>query len=210
MLTKRQIDHIVYTVPDLEKSMDWLEELTGIRPNFGGYHTTKGTKNALLNLGNTCYLEILAADSDNTAIPTPRWMGVDFLTKPQITRWSLKSNNLPKDSLAVKAYNPAMGLIDGGQRKMTDGNLLRWEMILPLAAPEVALIPFMTDWQNSAIHPTDSMPEQCQLISLCFTHPDPNSLRTTLNNLFLDIEVIKGDAIAIKMKMNTPNGIVEI
>ena len=64
----RQIDHIVYTVPNLEKAIDWFAEISGIRPAFGGYHTTQGTKNAVVNLGNSCYLELLAADDANKDI----------------------------------------------------------------------------------------------------------------------------------------------
>ena len=59
----RSIDHIVYCVQDLDAAMDWFEDQTGVRPEFGGYHTTQGTKNALVGLGEDRYLEFLAVDS---------------------------------------------------------------------------------------------------------------------------------------------------
>jgi len=102
MMHNRKIDHIVFAVPNLEAAMNEFEELTGIRPAFGGYHTTQGTKNAVVNLGNDCYLEILAADNDNTQIAPPRWMGIDLIESPQITRWSLKSKDLQSDSAVLK------------------------------------------------------------------------------------------------------------
>ena len=206
----RQIDHIVYTVPDLTAAIDWFEAISGIRPVFGGYHTTQGTKNAIINLGNKRYLELLAADNDNLSIKHPRWMGVDFLEQPQITRWSLKSANLPKDSLLVKNYQSEMGIIQGGQRKTTAGNTLTWEMIMPLATPEVEIMPFMTDWQNSAIHPTDALPEQCQLIDLKFTHPTPNLLMNTFQKLLVDSIIIKDPKMSIKARIQCPKGIIEI
>ena len=206
----RQIDHLVYTVPNLEEAIDQFEKKLGIRPAFGGYHTTQGTKNAVLNLGNVCYLELLAADDDNTAIPPPRWMGVDFLEKAQLTRWSLKSTNLEADSAILKTYQSKMGHIQGGQRKTTNGSILTWEMIMPLAAPQVEIMPFMTDWQHSAVHPTDSMPQQCQLISMHFTHPDPASLASIWKALQLDSEIVKGKDISIKAKIKCPKGIIEI
>ena len=89
----RKIDHIVYAVPDLSAACDELEELLGVRPIFGGYHDSQGTKNALLNLGNQCYLELLAVDEANTKIEAPRWMGVDLIQHPRITRWAIKSDN---------------------------------------------------------------------------------------------------------------------
>ena len=206
----RRIDHIVYIVPDLTAAIEWFEDITDIRPVFGGYHTTQGTKNAIVNLGNNCYLELLAADDDNKAIPSPRWMGVDFLEQAQTTRWSLKSDNLPKDSIIVKNYQADMGSIQGGQRKTTTGDTLTWEMIMPLAAPEVEIIPFMTDWQNSSVHPTDSLPEQCQLIDLKFTHPTPGLLRATFHKLSLDSVIEKGLKASIKIRIQCPKGIIEI
>ena len=206
----RQIDHIVYTVPNLAVAMDWFEEISGIRPAFGGYHTTQGTKNAVINLGNSRYLELLAADDNNKDIPPPRWMGVDFLEKAQMTRWSLKSTDLPKDSVILQAYQQEMGRIEGGQRKTTSGSLLTWEMIMPLAAPEVEVLPFMTDWQHSAVHPTAAMPEQCELISMAFTHPTPDLLQPTLVKLGLNLDLVQGATIGIKAKIKCPNGIIEI
>lgn len=206
----RQIDHIVYTVPNLEAAMDWFEEISGIRPAFGGYHTTQGTKNAVVNLGNKCYLEILAADATNQAVKPPRWMGVDCLEIPQFTRWSLKSTNLPKDSAILKRYDAKMGRIESGRRKMTNGNLLTWQMIMPLATPQIAIMPFMTDWQNSEVHPTDTMPNQCELISMHFTHPTPNLLLPSFKDLAIDLDIVQQENKSIKAKIRGLKGIIKI
>ncbi len=95
---KKRIDHIVFTVFNLESAIDRIEMQLGARPLFGGFHKTQGTKNALLDLGDQCYLELLAADNTNADILPPRWMGVDALTEEKITRWAIKSNNLESDS----------------------------------------------------------------------------------------------------------------
>ena len=210
MLLERKIDHIVYTVPDLEQAMDDLEQRLGIRPVFGGYHSTKGTKNALINLGNESYLEILAIDEQNTKISMPRWMGVDLEGPAQITRWSLKSEDLQQDSQILQEYHPEMGVIEGGQRSMTDGRLLTWEMILPLAAPRVELMPFMTDWQRSEIHPTQELPEGCELLGMRFFHPDPGRANEYLENLGVEVEVREGVKVEIKVEIKCSEGIVLI
>ncbi|MEL6718114.1 MAG: VOC family protein, partial [Bacteroidota bacterium] len=75
----QQLDHIVYAVPNLEEAINWFEENAGIQPVFGGYHTTQGTKNALLKIGAQCYLELLAVDKENKEIVSPRWMGIDLI-----------------------------------------------------------------------------------------------------------------------------------
>jgi len=206
----RKIDHIVYAVLNLEEAMQWFEKLTRIAPIFGGFHTTQGTKNALVNLGNNCYLELLAIDKQNTAITAPRWMGIDQITAPQITRWSLKTNQSTKDSKVLKAYDAKMGQIQGGQRKMTNGELLVWDMIMPLANPAVEIIPFMTDWQKSTTHPTLQLPQQCELLSLQLIHPTPLQLQAALNKLEIKLKIKQGENPAIRTRIKCPVGVVEI
>lgn len=206
----RKIDHLVYAVPDLEKAMDDFEEISGIRPTFGGYHRTQGTKNAVVNLENGCYLEFLAIDFDNKNIIAPRWMGVDFSSEAQITRWALKSDNLDADSKILKQYNLEMGKISSGERQTTIGQLLKWEMILPLASPFVELAPFMCDWQNSEVHPSDTLPTQCELRSLEFTHPHPHALMLLFAELDVYSDVQKGTYTSIKAIINTPKGVIKL
>jgi hypothetical protein len=54
----------------------------GVKPVIGGRHLLHGTKNALINLGNQCYLEILAKDEENPTFKGTRWMGIDLITQP--------------------------------------------------------------------------------------------------------------------------------
>ncbi|MEO1449754.1 MAG: VOC family protein [Bacteroidota bacterium] len=179
----RQIDHIVYSVPDLDTACDELETQLGVRPVFGGRHLTQGTQNALLNLGQGIYLEILATDPENTQIAPPRWMGIDLITAPRITRWALKSDDLERDQKVLQPYHPQMGRIEGGQRQTSTGALLEWELIMPLPEPEIELVPFMVNWTHSAAHPTDSLPADCRLTGLQLAHPEPDRMQETLIKL---------------------------
>jgi len=210
MLKKRILDHIVYAVPNLEAAVEAFEKMSGVRPMIGGRHLTKGTKNAVVNLGNRAYLEIIAIDEDNENVTSNRWMGVDLINKPKVTRWSLKSENLQEDSQVLSNYRSEMGVISGGQRQTTSGDLLSWEMILPLASPEVELVPFMTDWSSSSVHPTESMPDICRFLGFEFEHIEPKSLSKTMNELGLDLAIKKSENISIKVKIDTPNGIITI
>jgi hypothetical protein len=211
MLDQRKVDHIVLAVPDLDEASDWFEKISGIRPVFGGYHANQGTKNALVNLGNGCYLELLAVDHENTQITAARWMGIDLLSdQPLITRWSLKADDLDDDSKVIKTYHPAMGVVHQGQRKTTSGHLLSWQMTLPLAEPLVELVPFMTDWQTSDFHPTDQLPEQCRLLELSLSHPNPPAIQPTLHALRLNLKVNRSQETVINVRLDCPRGIVEI
>jgi len=103
-----------------------------------------------------------------------------------------------------------MGAIQGGQRKTDTGDTLTWEMILPLAAPTVELLPFMTDWQHSAVHPTRNLPQECELIALSFTHPRPAKIQQIFNELGIDMVIEKGEKAMIQAKIKSPNGVIEI
>jgi len=203
---KRQIDHIVYAVPNLEDACQELESALGVKPVFGGYHKTKGTKNALLNLGDSCYLEILAVDESNKEIEGARWMGVDLIKKPCITRWAIKSDNLPDDQLKLQMYHADMGEIFGGSRQTPNGDLLEWNMILPLAAPEIELAPFMVHWSKNSIHPTENLTQICPLVSIEFRHNNPTKVQHVFDELGLEQNINKGSETDIKIQIKAASG----
>lgn len=157
------------------------------------------------------YLEFIAIDETNLKITKDRWMGVDVLTKNQITRFALKSNDLISDSTILKAYNPAMGITSGGSRHTATGTILQWELLMPLATPEVELIPFILDWSRSEAHPHDMLPDMgCTLIALRATHPTPENIMPFFKQLWYDLEIEKSNTVTLQLTLNTPKGIVLI
>jgi len=209
-MSKRKIDHIVYAVPNLEWGIDHIHNLVGVRPTFGGYHTTQGTKNAILNLGNQIYLEILAVDMDNTAFSNNRWMGIDLIQNPKITRWAIKSSDLLSDVAVLSKNNPSLGHKSKGERKMTNGELLQWEMALPLSTPEVELMPFMIDWKDSAAHPTDGLSDACRLNRISFYHPEPARTQSSFNELGIHEQINLDHQPKISISIQCPNGVVQL
>ena len=204
-----KIDHIVWAVPDFEKGIEYFKNLTGVTPVFGGYHKNLGTKNALVNLGNECYFEILAID-ETSAIKPPRWMGIDLITKPTITRWALKSANLERDSVILKSNNSLMADIKGGQRTLTSGEILKWQLTMPLSNPTIEVAPFLLDWSESAAHPTQHLPVHCELMEIRFLHPSPPSIQAVFDYFGFEKFLEKGEEPSILIKLKTPNGIVEL
>ncbi len=206
----RTIDHIVYAVFDLEAAIEKLASQLGVAPVFGGYHSSRGTKNALLNLSKGCYLEVLAIDHGNTTVAPPRWMGIDLLEREQVCRWCLKSDDLFNDQAILRAYHDEMGAIWTGERQKATGGLLQWEMILPLAGPAVELVPFMTDWARSTQHPTDSLPQACELVALQLFHPQPGEIQRVLDQLGAEERVAYGAVPTIEVTIDSPMGRITI
>ena len=104
-----------------------------------------------------------------------------------------------------------MGEIRNGSRNSADGSVLQWELILPLASPEVELLPFMLDWSKSEKHPSELLPHMnCELVALYGIHPNPEIFEKIFHELDYPLAIKKGNKIALKTVLKSPNGIVEL
>ena len=208
-MVERKIDHLVYAVTNLEEAIEELESKLGVRPIIGGQHVSFGTKNALIRLNEGMYFEVLAIDHQNTKVAPPRWMGVDLLTKNQITRWAVTSRDLQNDVQVLEEYDVGLGHILNGSRQTPDGKLLQWELTVPKPEPEVELVPFCIDWNKSETHPSRQLPEMhCELLELQVTHPNPNTFSNIFEKLELNLKVELAQETAIKAIIKCPKGIV--
>lgn len=204
-----KIDHIVFCAPTLESGIDYILKHTGIKATYGGRHLSRGTHNAIFKLGNHSYFEILAPDPENKGIPPPRWMGVDLIEKPRITRWAIKSDTIERDAEVLSNYKSEYGDVQSGSRALKDGSLLSWQLTDPLTKPKIEVVPFLLDWQKSK-HPTTTLPDTCKLKAIRLEHPDPEVVEKVTSALDLDILISPSDHSRIIVTIETPNGTIEL
>lgn len=207
--TLDNVDHLVYAVPDLEKAMADIEKKFGVAPVMGGRHRSQGTHNALIHLGGKSYLEIIAPDPSNDTFSGERWMGLDLITEPTITRWAVKSNDLNRDRKYLRTVDPNLAELKGGKRKKPDGTVLKWKATITYPDPKVEILPFVIDWKGED-HPTNDLPQICKLKKLQATAPMPYMVETAISSLNIDMKIGVTDEPSITAWIETPNGLIEI
>jgi len=206
-------DHLVYAVPDLDAACTAFAKTTGVKPVPGGAHPGRGTRNALVRLGERTYFELIGPDAQQPAPSAGRWMSVDAVSSPTLTRWAVATTDLPATSNTIAQLYPpsaASPPITAGSRQTTDGDTLIWSMLPPRPRPTIDVIPFAIDWSKSRVHPADSLPDGCALEAILLYTPDPDSLTAVLASLGAQVKVIASPKNRIVARLDTPQGIVEI
>jgi hypothetical protein len=205
----RQLDHLVYAVPDLDAAVADLERRLGVGASPGGQHPGRGTRNALIALGPDSYLEILAPDPAQPAPAAGRWFGVDPKAPPRLAGWAAKGADLPRVAAAAAARGVAIGPVVAGSRQRPDGVALTWSLTDPGVSAALSLVPFFIDWGKSP-HPAANAARGPVLESLRGEHPRPDLAREPLAALGLDLPVDKGPRPALVATLRTVSGVVEL
>src|SRR3989441_3566184 len=136
------LDHIILGCNDLDRGIELVEEGTGVRPAIGGVHPGRGTRNALLSLGERRYLEIIAPDPAQQKIV--HFPQIREMREPRLIGWAVH----PKDIVAIAKQlgenKIAFQGPDDGSRKRPDGHVLNWKTI-NLADDRGGLLPFFIE-----------------------------------------------------------------
>jgi len=203
------VDHLVYAVPDLDAGSAQVEKLLGVKPTVGGQHPGRGTRNALVGLGPTAYLEILAPDPSQPAPKKPRSFHLDEVKSPRLVGWGAHVDDLDAVVKDAAAKGIKLGDLGKGGRKRPDGVELSWRFTDPDALLGGGIVPFFIDWGESP-HPAKTAPQGATLVALRAEHPDPGTVSRILRVLRVDMPVARGPAPALIAVIETANGRVEL
>ncbi|HEY4133477.1 MAG TPA: VOC family protein [Gemmatimonadaceae bacterium] len=203
------IDHLVYATADLESGMRAVEELTGIAPTRGGQHPGRGTRNALVALGDDVYLEIVAPDPAQDAPPAGRWLGVDAVSDARLTTWAAKGSGLTELRRSALEHAVPLGEVKSSGRRRADGVLLSWQLTEPEPLVADGVIPFFIDWGESP-HPARTAAQGVSLIEFRIEHPHVDAIKQMLAALGLDVEVVHAEQPGLVAVIQGRNGVVEL
>jgi hypothetical protein len=207
MLAK--VDHLVYATPDLARGIAEIHQLIGVQPTMGGSHPGRGTHNALVSLGPTSYLEIIAPDPEQMALARGRSFGLDTLRTSKLVTWAAKATDLEELNNKVGQDGISFGEIKSGSRRRPDGVELSWRFTDPAMTIGDGIVPFFIDWGRSP-NPAGTAAQGARLVSLRAEHPAPEPIRRMLSALGLDVPLERGPVAQLVAVIDGPRGRVEL
>jgi hypothetical protein len=201
------LDHLVYHAPDLDEAVADLEARLGVRPAAGGRHPGRGTRNALLALGDRAYLEVLAPDPDQPP-PERSPSAWSIGPQPRLATWAVRTPVIEMQAALALGRGVDLGAVVDMSRERPDGALLRWRLTAARMLVD-GLVPFLIDWGDSP-HPSESAPDGCTLVELWGEHPEPARVGLALDAAGVSLRVERGPAPALVALLDTPRGRVEL
>lgn len=203
------LDHLVLAAPNLDDAVDYVHSLTGVRPSPGGAHPKWGTRNALMEIGEEAYIEVIGPDPEQPEFSGTRPFHIDELDAPKLVTWAIKAPNIDEVVARAKENGYDPGPIFDGKRALPDGSLLEWRLTMAQLSNMDGLIPFLIDWGTSP-HPAHTATPGCQLTSLKIQHPDSEEINGIYSALNLNQTVTQADIPKIVATLVTPSGNVTI
>ena len=204
------IDHLVVTSSSLAVGVEYVEEVLRCKMQPGGQHPRMGTHNALLRLGDKCYLEVIAIDPDAAPPQRPRWFELDSLSlnsPPRLAGWVMRTNE-------IESVARLRSLDTGCIEEMSRGTL-EWQITIPADGRFVfdGIAPSVIQWKGET-HPASRLPDSdVSLIRLEAQHPDAQRINAWLSSAGFEGSLsiqspLDNATIELTALLQTPKGVV--
>ena len=207
------LDHFILGCDDLDRGVAFVEQRTGVRAAFGGVHPGRGTRNALLSLGERRYLEIMAPDPAQNVAPGAPVPGsrpsqiakLRELREPRLVGWAAHPGDLETFAARLRDARIEFEGPRAGSRQRPDGKILHWKT-LALKDDKDGLLPFFIEWSADSIHPSSDAPKGCKLTHFAVVTPNTGDLTKIAEPLQVDMPIASGDKSALQATILGPKG----
>jgi len=207
----RELDHLIYAVPDLEAAVEQLREALGVRPAAGGQHPGRGSHNALLALGDGRYLEVIARDPRQPDPPRPRPFGLDELDAPRLVTWAVRAPGIEEAAAESAAQGCDPGAVENGGRELPKGGRFAGRRTAGGETEELGgVAPFFLEWGEETPHPSLSAPTGCRLVALRGEHPRTEEVERCLDALQAELAVAFGEEPRLIATIEGPAGRLDL
>jgi len=197
------LDHIILGCSDLDKGIEFVHDGTGVLPAMGGVHPGRGTRNALLSLGERRYLEIIAPDPAQTEIA--HFPQIRSMTDPRLIGWAAHPPDIAALAKQLRENKVEFTGPSDGSRKRPDGQVLNWKTI-NLADDRHGILPFFIEWSADSVHPSKDASAKCTLDYFEILSTDPQELAATLKRIGIDFPVQRSDKTRLQAVISGPKG----
>jgi hypothetical protein len=197
------LDHLILGCNDLDRGITLVEENTGVRPAIGGVHPGRGTRNALLSLGERRYLEVIAPDPKQSEIV--HYPQLRSMIEPRLIGWAVHPPDIAAVAKQLLENKIAFTGPDDGSRKRPDGRVLTWKTV-NLADDRHGLLPFFIEWSADTVHPSKDAPAQCSLAYFEIMSNEPDELSAVIKRIGLDLPVQRSDKPRLRALISGPKG----
>lgn len=205
---KASLDHLVVAGTDLSAVVAWWAARTGQQPTAGGAHTGRGTRNALVGLGSSSYLELIGPDHLQPDHEGDRPFGINDLEPHSIRlmTFALAVGDLDAAVSAVRDAGIDPGKITPMSRVRPDGVELSWRLAVPPSPKLGGTMPFLIEWGSDTPHPAADLPRGCELESIRLGHPEPELLQAALDAIGASFTVETERTPTLAAVITTPQG----
>jgi hypothetical protein len=207
----RELDHLIYAVPDLDAAVKHLGEALGVRPAAGGQHTGRGSPNMLLALGEGRYFEVIARDPGQSDPPRTRPFGLDELTAPRLVTWAVRAPGIEEAAADAAARGCDPGAVENGGRELPEGGRIVWRRTAGGDTEELGgVAPFFVEWGEETPHPSLDAPAGCRLVALRGEHPRTEEVERCLDVLQAELAVAFGEEPRLIATIEGPAGRLDL
>ncbi len=204
-----KLDHITFSVYDLEQGMQEFEKLTGVKPLYGGKHPGGISHNALVDIGNGIYLEIKAPQENKKAKDSvPLNERYEKLTP---VKWMVHSNYIKHLQKKIKKAGFLATSVYGGSRMREDNVLLEYTSFI-MTDNGIKHQPAFIKWDNLDYHPTKRLDDFCNLTNLTINSVKPTLHEKIISSLKikeLPIAITASEAPGMSVELDCPKGKVQ-
>jgi hypothetical protein len=197
------LDHILLGCNDLDTGIAFVQDNAGVRAAVGGVHPGRGTRNALLSLGERRYLEIIAPDPHQPGAKDT--LGLRLLTQPKLVGWAAHPGDLDVFAKKLREAGVAFEGPTPGSRARPDGRVLHWKTI-NLADDHHGLLPFFIEWSTDSAHPSTDAPKGCTLDYFEVNSTNPDELTQLIKKIGIDLPVEHSDKSRLRALLTGPKG----
>jgi hypothetical protein len=202
-----QVDHFVVAIRSLDEGIAAFERLTGVKPVPGGKHPNRGTENALVSLGPSTYLEVVAPQKDAKLSPLDAPMR--DLTDLTVIGWAISVSSPEEAHARIVRAGMTPSPITGGSRVTPAGATLEWQTF-GLLTPQIDVAPFFIHWKEGTRHPSTTSPKGCTLSRIEVQDASAAALTKVLSALGVQAVTVTNAPSAIRVSLACPRGTVTL